>query len=156
KAVKAYADYWRFSARYKSPFVDAPIEPSPAAKKARKLLDGLAPGEALSEWKSKQLLHAYGIKTSRDVLCSSAAEAVKAAKQIGYPVVMKVSSPDLLHKTEVGVVKVGIDSAKDVRATYEELLRKAKKADKKARIDGVMVCEMVRGGVDTLIGVSTD
>jgi acyl-CoA synthetase (NDP forming) len=156
KAVKAYADYWRFGARYKSPFADAPTEPSPAAKKARKLLAGLAPGEALSEWKSKQLLHAYGIKTSRDVLCSSAAEAVKAAKELGYPVVMKVSSPDLLHKTEVGVVKVGVDSAKEVRATYEDLLRKAKKANKKARIDGVMVCEMVRGGVDTLIGVSTD
>src|SRR5690349_18246684 len=63
-AVKAYADYWTFAARYRSPFKDAPTTPLPAAKKARKLLDGLKPGEALSEWNSKQLVQAYGIKTS--------------------------------------------------------------------------------------------
>jgi acyl-CoA synthetase (NDP forming) len=155
-AVKSYADYWTFSAHYRSPFADAPVEPLPAADKARKLLDGLKPGEALSEWNAKRLIRAYGIKTSKDELCASAAEAVRAAKAIGFPVVMKVSSPDLLHKTDVGVVKVGVESASEVRATYDELLRKAKKADRNARIDGVMVCEMVKGGVDTLIGVSTD
>jgi acetate---CoA ligase (ADP-forming) len=155
-AVKSYADYWTFSARYRSPFDDAPREPLPAARKARKLLDGLKSGEALSEWSSKKLIRAYGIKTSNDTLCASAAEAVRAAKEIGFPVVMKVSSPDLLHKTDVGVVKVGVSSAGDVRATYDELLRKARKANRHARLDGVMVCEMVTGGVDMLIGVSTD
>ena len=155
-AVKSYADYWSFSARYRSPFDGAPREPLPAARKARKLLDGLRPGEALSEWNSKKLVRAYGIKTSDDELCMSAAEAVRAAKNIGFPVVMKVASPDLLHKTDVGVVKVGVSSAGEVRAAYDELLRKAKKADRQARIDGVMVCEMVTGGVDMLIGVSTD
>ncbi len=69
---------------------------------------------------------------------------------------MKVSSPDLVHKTDVGVVKVGVATAADVRTTYDDLLRRADKADRNARIDGVMVCEMVKGGVDTLIGVSTD
>ncbi len=156
KAVKAYADYWLFAARYTSPFADAPTEPSPAANKARKILDLAEPGEALSEWTSKQLLRAYGIKTSKDLLCSSATAAVKAAKELGFPVVMKVSSPDLLHKTDAGVVKVGVASPKEVRETYDQLLRKATRADRKARIEGVMVCEMVRGGVDTLIGVSTD
>ena len=156
KAVRAYVDYWRFVAHYRSPFADAPREPLPAAKKARALLAGLRSGEALSEWSSKQLLKAYGIKTSRDVLCSSATAAVKAANQLGYPVVMKVASPDLLHKTEAGVVKVGVATAKDVRATYDELLRKAKRANRTARVEGVMVCEMVTGGVDTLVGVSTD
>jgi acyl-CoA synthetase (NDP forming) len=156
KAVKGYADYWRFATKYKSPFASAPTEPSPAAKKARKLLAGLEAGQALSEWNSKQLLSAYDIPTSRDILCASSAAAVKAAKQLGFPVVMKVSSPDLLHKTEAGVVKVGVGSPKEVRAAYDELLAKAKKANKKARIDGVMVCQMVTGGVDTLIGVSND
>ncbi len=156
KAVKAYVDYWTFAARYRSPFADAPNAPSAAAKKARKLLDGLAPGEALSEWHAKQLLRAYGIKTPKDVLCASAAEAAKAAKELGFPVVMKVSSPDLLHKTDVGVVKVGVASSKEVRAAYDELLRNARKADRQARVDGVMVCEMVQDGVDTLIGVSSD
>ena len=155
-AVKSYADYWAFAQRYRSPFDDAPRVALPAARKARKLLADLAPGQALSEWHSKQLIRAYGIKTSKDELCSSAAEAVRAAKAIGFPVVMKVSSPDLLHKTDVGVVKVGVATAADVRAAYDELLRKAKRADRAARIEGVMVCEMVTGGVDTLIGVSTD
>jgi acetate---CoA ligase (ADP-forming) len=154
--VKSYADYWTFSAHYRSPFADAPTEPLPAASKARKLLADLKPGEALSEWNSKKLIRAYGIKTSKDELCASSAEAVRAAKAIGFPVVMKVSSPDLLHKTDVGIVKVGVGSAAEVKATYDDLLRKAKKADQTARIDGVMVCEMVTGGVDTLIGVSTD
>jgi acyl-CoA synthetase (NDP forming) len=155
-AVKSYADYWTFSARYRSPFDHAPREPRPAARKARKLLDALEPGEALSEWSAKKLVRAYGIKTSKDELCATAAEAVRAAKKIGYPVVMKVSSPDLPHKTEVGAVKVGVSSAAEVRAAYDELLRKATKADRRARIDGVMVCETVTGGVDMLIGVSTD
>jgi acyl-CoA synthetase (NDP forming) len=68
---------------------------------------------------------------------------------------MKVASPDLLHKTEAGVVKVGVNSAKEVRAVYDEILRKAKRANRKARIEGVMVSEMV-SGVDMLIGVSQD
>jgi acyl-CoA synthetase (NDP forming) len=155
-AVRSYVDYWTFSARYRSPFDDAPRVPLPAARKARALLADLQPGEALSEWNAKQLIRAYGIKTSRDELCGSAAEAVRAAKQLGFPVVMKVSSPDLLHKSDVGVVEVGVASATEVRSTYDELLRRAGKADRHARIDGVMVCEMVRGGVDTLVGVSTD
>ena len=156
KAVRAYVDYWTFAERYRSPFLDAPREPLPAAKKARALLAGLEPGEALSEWQSKQLLKAYGIKSSRDVLCASATAAVRAANDLGFPVVMKVASPDLLHKTEAGVVRVGVATAKEVRATYDELLRKARRANRQARIEGVMVCEMVTGGVDTLVGVSTD
>ena len=155
-AVKSYADYWTFSARYRSPFDDVPREPLPAARTARKLLGELRPGEALSEWRSKQLVRAYGIKTSKDELCASAAAAVRAAKAIGFPVVMKVSSPDLLHKTDVGVVEVGVSSAAEVRVAYDRLLRKAARADRRARVEGVMVCEMVTGGVDMLIGVSTD
>jgi len=156
KAVKVYADYWTFAARYRSPFADAPTEPLRAAKRARKLLAGLAPGEALSEWNSKQLLKAYGIKSSKDVLCESATAAVRAAKDIGFPVVMKISSPDLLHKSDAGLVRVGVETAAEVRATYDEMLRKAKRADRKARIEGVLVSEMVTGGVEMLLGVSTD
>jgi len=155
-SVKAYADYWTFAARYRSPFKSAPTTPSPSAKKAHKLLDGLVPGEALSEWNSKKILRAYGVKTSRDVLCTTAKGAVKAAETIGFPVVMKVSSPDLLHKSDAGLVHVGVGSAKDVRARYEELLDTAHRIDKKARIEGVLVCELVTGGVEMLIGVSQD
>jgi len=156
KALRAYVDYWSFAARYRSPFADAPTQPLPAAKKARKLLGSLQPGEALSEWQSKQLVKAYGIKPSKDVLCDSAAAAARAAKDLGFPVAMKVSSPDLLHKSDAGLVRLGVGSAKEARETYETLLRKAKRADRGARIEGVIVSEMVTGGVETLIGVSTD
>ena len=155
-ALVAYQDYWTFAARYRSPFDTAPTTPSPAAKRARQLLADLESGEALSEWQSKQLLKAYGIKSSKDELVNSAAAAVRAANAIGFPVVMKISSPDLLHKSDAGLVKVGIDSAKQVRAAYDELLTKAKKADRHARIEGVLVSELVTGGVETLIGVSQD
>jgi Acyl-CoA synthetase (NDP forming) len=156
RAVRAYLDYWSFVERYDSPFDDAPAKPLPAAKKARAILATAEPGSALSEHASKQVLRAYGIKTTKDVLCHSAAEAVKAAKATGFPVVMKVSSPDLLHKSDAGVVKVGIAAPKEVRAAYAQLLAKAKQADRKARIEGVIVSEMVSGGVETLVGISHD
>ena len=82
---------------------------------------------------------------------------MKAAASLGYPVVMKVSSPDLLHKSDLGLVRVGVATAKDVRAAFTELMAKAKRAGgKKARIEGVLVCEMVSGGVETVVGVSQD
>jgi acyl-CoA synthetase (NDP forming) len=157
KAARAYADYWRFAATHHSPFADAPVTPLPAAKKARTIIEQTAPGTALSEWQSKQVLAAYGIKSSKDTLCHSAAEAVEAATRTGYPVVMKVSSPDLLHKSDLGLVAVGVPDAKAVRATYAALTKQAKAAGgAKVRIDGVLVSEMVTGGVETVVGVSQD
>jgi acetate---CoA ligase (ADP-forming) len=69
---------------------------------------------------------------------------------------MKISSPDLLHKSDAGLVRVGVSSPKEARAAYDDLLASARKANKKARIEGVLVCEMVTGGVEMLIGVSHD
>jgi acyl-CoA synthetase (NDP forming) len=155
-AVRAYLDYHAFCTRYSSPFAGAPTKPLPAAKKARALLADLASGEALSEWQSKKLLRAYGIKSSTDVLCPSVTAAVRAAQEIGLPVVMKVSSPDLLHKSDAGLVRVGVGSAKEVRATYDDLLARAKRADRHAHIEGVLVSEMVTGGIETLVGVTHD
>ncbi|MDQ1521206.1 MAG: hypothetical protein QOI55_2279, partial [Actinomycetota bacterium] len=155
-AVRAYVDYHRFRSRYRSPFDDAPTTALPAAKRVRRLLADVAPGEALSEWQSKHVCKAYGIKTSKDELCESAAAAVRAAQSLGFPVVMKVSSPDLLHKSDAGLVRVGVHNAKEVRATYDELLARARRANRRARIEGVLVSEMVTGGVETLVGVSQD
>jgi acyl-CoA synthetase (NDP forming) len=155
RAIRAYQDYWTFAARHRSPFADAWTAMSDASKKARSMLAGVEPGAALSEWQSKQLLRAYGIKTSKDVLCTSAKAAGKAAKTFGAPVVMKVSSPDLLHKSDAGLVRVGVEPA-DAKDVYDDLLARAKKADPKARIEGVLVCEMVTGGVEVLVGVSHD
>lgn len=156
-AVRAYADYWTFAAHHRSPFADAPTTPLPAARKARAIVEQAAPGTALSEWQSKQVLKAYGIRSSKDTLCTSAAEAAKAAAALGGAVVMKVSSPDLLHKSDLGLVRVGVSGPKAVRAAYDELITKARRAGGKGvRIDGVLVCEMVSGGVETVVGISQD
>ena len=157
QAVRAYLDYWTFARSYRSPFAAAPTEPLPAAAKARRLLADLEPGDALSEHASKQLLKAYGIRVSRDLLCTSAAEAARAAKKIGFPVVMKVSSPDLVHKSDLGLIEVGVETATAARAVFEDLMRRARRAGGKgADIEGVLVCEMVTGGVECVVGVSRD
>ena len=160
-AIRAYVDYWQFAGRYKSAFPKAPRRPSPAAARARRILGRAEPGGALAEHDAKELLRAYGIATTRDVLCTSAAEAVRAARRLGNPkgrpVVMKASSPDLLHKSDLGLVRVGVSGASAVRATFSELQRAATRAAGRAgRVDGVLVCEQVDGGVEMMLGVSQD
>jgi len=157
KAVRAYVDYWAFAARYRSPFDDAPVEPLAAATPARRLLSQAGPGGALSEFASKALLAAYGIEHTRDVLCATAAEAIDAATAIGFPVVMKVSAPALAHKSDLGLVRLGVDSTDAVRAVYDELVRKAGAVGHDDEsIEGVLVCETVSDGVETVVGVSED
>jgi acyl-CoA synthetase (NDP forming) len=102
------------------------------------------------------VLAAYGIPTSRDVLVQDADEAARAAANLGLPVVMKISSPDLLHKSDLGLVRVGVASAEEARAVHDELLATAGAAAGDARIEGVLVCEMVSGGTEMVVGVSQD
>jgi acyl-CoA synthetase (NDP forming) len=156
KALHAYLGYWSFARTYRSPFDDAPVEPLPAAGEARALLGRAGPDGTLSEHTSKQLLAAYGIRTTRDVLCASADDAVRAADELGLPVVMKISSPALTHKSDLGLVRVGVGSDDEVRAVYDEFVAAARLRAGDADIDGVLVCEMVTGGVETVVGVSHD
>ncbi len=156
-ALRAYADYWTFAGRFRSPFANVPTKPSAAAKRARAILGEAESGDALSEHASKRLLAAYGIPVTKDVLCTSAAGAVRAARDLGFPVVMKPSSPDLLHKTEHGLVAVGVDSTAAVRSTFTDLDRRARKAvGSHGTVEGILVCPQVTGGVETVVGVSRD
>ncbi|HEX6312207.1 MAG TPA: acetate--CoA ligase family protein, partial [Acidimicrobiia bacterium] len=156
KALDACLRYWSFARSYRSPFDRAPLEPLPAADAVRELLGRAGPGGTLSEHASKQALGAYGIRPSRDVLCASTDEAVAAAGEIGFPVVMKVSSPVLTHKSELGLVQVGVGSPGEVRTAFDELVANARAHAGDADVDGVLVCEMVTGGVETVVGVSRD
>jgi len=156
-AVKAYMDYWAFVRRFRSPFLDAPRQPSSAAGRAKKVLTGAPGGSTLSEHASKQVLKAYGIRTSRDELCTSAADAVRAAKNLGYPVVMKPSAAALSHKSDLGLVRVGVASDREVRDTFADLERRARRAlGKTGDLEGILVCEQVSGGVEMVVGVSHD
>ncbi|MCJ7670773.1 MAG: acetate--CoA ligase family protein [Acidimicrobiia bacterium] len=156
-AVRAYVDYWQFVRRHRPAFANAPRVPSPAAARARRVLASAEPGAALSETASKAILKLYGIRVSRDRLCSTPAEAVRAAKALGAPVVMKIASPDLLHKSDLGLVRIGVDSDRAVRTVFDELTKTARRAlGKRGRVDGVLVCEQVSGGVEMVVGVSRD
>jgi acetyltransferase len=110
----------------------------------------------LSESESKQLLAAWGVGSAREVLAASAEAAVEAAEQLGFPVVLKVDSPDILHKTEVGVVRLNLRDAAQVRTAYAEILASGKAYAPQARITGVSVQEMVGEGVEVIVGVSCD
>jgi acyl-CoA synthetase (NDP forming) len=152
-AVKAYFDYHGFRERYRSPFAKPVTRRSPAARDVDALL---APGGALSEHASKEVLAAYGIPVTREIVATSAAEAARAAGSIGFPVVLKVNSPDILHKSDLGLVRVGLRSAAEVRGAYTEIVATAQAAAPGARVEGVIVAEMVTGGVETVVGVSDD
>jgi acyl-CoA synthetase (NDP forming) len=153
RAVRAYFDYYDFAARFRSPFAKPVLRASAAAAKARPFLES---GKALTEYASKQVLAAYGIGTTGDVLAVSAKEAVAAAKALGGPAVLKVSSPDLLHKSDAGLVEVGVAGDAAVRKMYAALLERALAADPEACVDGVLVSEMVTGGTETVVGVAQD
>ncbi|MEB8343961.1 acetate--CoA ligase family protein [Streptomyces endophyticus] len=150
-AVRAYLDHHRFTASYVSPFDEAPRTPSPSFRKAQALM---RPGHQLSEHAAKQLLRAYGIRVPREQLVTSAAAAVRAASLVGYPVVMKASAPQLAHKSEFGLVKVGLTSASQVRDAYRELTDIARYEG--IELDGVLVCQMVERGVEMVVGVTHD
>ncbi|MFD3550219.1 acetate--CoA ligase family protein [Streptomyces sp. NPDC058655] len=150
-AVRAYLGHHRFAAAYRSPFDEAPRTPSPSFRKARALM---RPGQQLSEHAAKQLLRAYGIRVPREQLVTSAAAAVRAAGLVGYPVVMKASGPQLAHKTELGLVKVALTSASQIRDAYRELTDIARYEN--VPLDGVLVCQMVERGVEMVVGVTQD
>ncbi|GGS05044.1 6-carboxyhexanoate--CoA ligase [Streptomyces aureoverticillatus] len=150
-AVRAYVDHHRFTSSYRSPFDEAPRTVSPSYRKAQALL---RPGQRLSEHAAKQLLRAYGIRVPREQLVTSAAAAVRAAGLVGYPVVMKASGARIAHKTELGLVKVGLTSASQVRDAYRDLTDIARYEE--VDLDGVLVCQMVERGVEMVVGIAPD
>ncbi|MBL8386262.1 MAG: acetate--CoA ligase family protein [Burkholderiales bacterium] len=115
----------------------------------------LAPG-TMTERDSKAALAAYGIRVTREALASDFAAAASAAAQIGYPVAVKIESPDIPHKTEAGVVRLGIRDADELRRAYDEIVAAAGRVEPKPRVAGVLVCEMVSRGVEIVVGAKVD
>src|SRR5574338_1308257 len=106
----------------------------------------------LLEEEGQEVLRAYGFPLPKSILAKNTKEAVKAAKKIGYPVVMKIASPQIIHKSDAGGVKVGVANDKAAKEAFNLILKNAKKYDKKAQIKGVLVQEMVKGGKELIIG----
>src|SRR5471032_2974226 len=124
----------------------------------RKILDLVKADKrtSLTAPEGKLVCDAYGIPVPKEGVAKSAAEAAKLAADMGFPVVMKIVSPDILHKTEAGGVMVGVKSAADAEANYATILANAKKYKADAKIEGVQVQQMLLGGQEVIIGAVTD
>ncbi|MDE1968256.1 MAG: acetate--CoA ligase family protein [Alphaproteobacteria bacterium] len=111
---------------------------------------------ALTAPEGKLVCDAYGIAVPKEGIAKSAAEAAKLGKKVGFPVVLKIVSPDILHKTEAGGVVVGVKTPQEAQKAYATIIANAKKYNRKAKIDGVQVQQMVGGGQEVIIGAVTD
>lgn len=110
----------------------------------------------LGEKEAREVIKAYGFRVPKAMLARTSEEAAIVAKGIGFPVVMKISSPDILHKTEVGGVRVGLASEEEVERAFLEITSNASRRMPKALIWGVSVQEMARKGKEVIIGMSKD
>jgi len=106
----------------------------------------------LLEEEGLEILSAYGFPLPKSILAKTEDESVEAANKIGYPTVMKIASPQIVHKSDAGGVKVNLSSDKEVRDAFKVIVDNAKKYDSKAEIKGVLIVEMVKGGKEMIIG----
>jgi acetyl coenzyme A synthetase (ADP forming)-like protein len=111
---------------------------------------------SLTAPEGKLVCDAYGIPVPQEGVAKSAAEAARLASQMGFPVVLKIVSPEILHKTEAGGVLVGVKSAADVEQGFASIMANARKYNDKANLVGVQVQQMVQGGQEVIIGAVTD
>lgn len=124
----------------------------------REVVDAaLAEGRTvLTAPEAKRIADAYGIPVPAEALAESVDEAVAFADRIGFPVVLKIVSPDIVHKTDAGGVRVGLASAAEVRGAFTAIVANARTYDAEARIQGVQVQQMVPAGTEVIVGAVTD
>ncbi|TKW65455.1 MAG: acetate--CoA ligase family protein [Paracoccus denitrificans] len=146
RAVAAVAAMGRIGRAFAARPAAAPALPLPV----------IPPDETPDEAGAKALLSGAGIAVAEERTVISADEAAKAAHAIGFPVVMKILSPDILHKTEIGGVLTGIASAEAAAAAFATLTARAAKARPDARITGVLVARQITGGTECLMGIQRD
>jgi len=111
---------------------------------------------SLTAPEGKLVCDAYGIPVPKEGVAKSASEAAKLATSIGFPVVLKIVSPEILHKTEAGGVLVGVKNAAEARKGFDTILANAKKYNRKATVLGVQVQQMLGGGQEVIVGAVTD
>lgn len=116
----------------------------------------IKPGRTFNEADAMKALQKAGIKFVRRRLASSRKAAQDAAGKLGYPVVAKIASAEILHKSEIGGVALGLENKRAVGEAYDGLLGRAKRAAPKAALDGVLIAKQISGGVETIVGVNND
>jgi acyl-CoA synthetase (NDP forming) len=128
----------------------------PAAAAAAARMIAAAPRDQLTERESKAVLELYGIPAVREVRVDSADAAVAATVQLGFPLAVKVESPDIVHKTEAGVVALGVRSSAELRAAYTQVMANARAYAPQADIRGVLLQAMAPAGIEVMAGVRID
>jgi acyl-CoA synthetase (NDP forming) len=155
RALKYFCDHGNFLDKRRKSFE---LPQSPPFKADQREVDNILERSpsSLNEFESKKLLRLYGLPTVREGLARSPEEAVQLAQEMGYPVVLKVCSSDILHKTEADAVRLGLASDTEVRSAFEDLLSKSHRYRPEAKIDGVLIQEMVQGSEEVIIGMFQD
>jgi acetyltransferase len=151
-AIKSLIEYARLRK-------EVPDILSTSTSSARKMLDKAlrsAKGAALDEVASKALLKAYGIPISKEALAQTAAEAVRIARKIGFPVVAKVVSPDILHKSDIGGVVLNLNSAAEVKKGFNDIMARVKKLKGRPKLEGVLIAQQVKADLELVVGASLD
>ncbi|MGJ7500365.1 acetate--CoA ligase family protein [Variovorax sp. ZT5P49] len=148
RAIKHLVDHAAF-------MVTEVVPKTPGVDRQQKWVRRFESAEPLTERESKSFLEEHGIRVTAERLASSEEEAVAHADAIGYPVVMKIESADLPHKSEVGGVVVDLPDAAAVRAAYSRILESVRRKAPEAHVAGVLVQQMVRGGIEAILGVVT-
>jgi acetyltransferase len=111
----------------------------------------------IGDAEARAILEAYGFRIPKSKLADTPERAIEIARQIGYPVVLKIASPDILHKTDVGGVKLGLRNAEDVRDAFELMTYRAQRYLPEARLWGCLIQDMVPpGGLEVLVGMNRD
>jgi len=152
-AIKSLIDY--ASLRKEVPDIKSSSKASARAvlEKALKSANGAA---ALDEVASKKLLRAYGIPVSKEEVAQTAAEAVKIAKKIGFPVVAKVVSADILHKSDIGGVVLNLNNAAEVKKAFNDITARVKKIKSKPKLEGILIAQQVKADLELVVGASLD
>jgi len=138
---------------------EVPDVMSSSSSSARATLERVlksAKGAALDEVASKKLLKAYGIPVSREEIVQDAASAARVAKKIGFPVVAKIVSEDILHKSDIGGVVLNIKTAAEARKAFNDITARVKKLKGKPRIEGILIAQQVKADLELVVGASLD
>lgn len=151
-AIKSLLAY----ARLRKEVPDIVSSSKPAARAVLEKALKSASGAALDEVASKKLLKAYGIPVSKEGTAQTAAEAVKIAKQIGFPVVAKVVSAEILHKSDIGGVVLNLNSAAEVKKAFSDITARVKKLKGKPKLDGILIAQQVKADLELVVGASLD
>ena len=154
-ALKHLVDYHKRADYMAQNASDSTFELSAIQKESIKHVKSLSKSQ-LSEDESKKLIENWGVITPQRFLTQSSDEAVEAANKLGFPVVLKVDSSEILHKTEAGVVRVNVKDDVEVSSVFNEIMESAKKVSNAKDINGVLVEEMVTGGIEVMAGLTVD